>query len=44
LVSLVFLGGLLVVFAIAVIVVVAVASKKRPAKFLALFLLSYFMV
>jgi hypothetical protein len=43
-VSLVFLGGLLVVFAIVVIVVVAVAARKRPAKFLALFLLSYFMV
>jgi hypothetical protein len=38
------LGGLLVVFAIVVIVVVAVAARKRPAKFLALFLLSYFMV
>jgi hypothetical protein len=43
-VSLVFLGGLLVVFAIVVIVVVAVVARKRPAKFLALFLLSYFMV
>jgi len=27
-----------------VIAVVVVAAKKRPAKFLALFLLSYFMV
>jgi hypothetical protein len=38
------LDGLLVVFAIVMIVVVAVDVKKRHVKFLALFSAIYFMV